>query len=450
MQAVGRAERIGLGGRVARIGARYGRITGQNEVVPGESGRGCVCAGLGPAHDVATQVVGARIGRVHCRASRRAALAVVGQTDEHLCRAGMDGYPFGSVHRRRSARTGGQACVNEHFRLISMAVIAVRQFKPGTLAAGIEAGGVQGTVVEQVTIRCIAAGAHPVATDELVDEFESCVVAHVDRDAAIARQRAGGAFRALAAQCRALDGRGGRIHRVDFDHPAESMGLVRMLQHVKTLIEPVPVHPLAARRRAITPGRSVAGSAQAFVGTKVAMEILFAGQVSAPWRDAHGAVGQGSQYHSAARVGGCLQQRAARRRPGDVHGGARMDAACVARGQHLAPAGGQTFDLNHGDANRVLGLAHLGRGQGGCAVGVKLVLIGVFVIEHQQGPAPVASQREKMHAIVVHAGLQGLILRRVGGIRPESRQRGADAGGVAPTVEHVVFVLRWHDHSIPQ
>jgi hypothetical protein len=81
---------------------------------------------------------------------------------------------------------------------------------------------------------------------------------------------------------------------------------------------------------------------------------------------------------------------------------------------------------------------------------VKLLLIGVFVIEHQQGAAPVAAQRKKMHAIVVHAGLQCLILRRVGGIRPECRQRRADAGWVAPTVNHLVFVLRWHDHRIAQ
>src|SRR5262245_60351178 len=136
--------------------------------------RNSVAAGLAPAHDLAVDVVGARVGTVDAGLPVPAALGVVGERDVDVAVARVDGDPFRPVHLRRAGRVGREARVDERLR-------RRRQGQPASRTVRVEARDVERAAVEQVA-------AFPVPgprADELVDVLEGLVVAHVDGEAAV-------------------------------------------------------------------------------------------------------------------------------------------------------------------------------------------------------------------------------------------------------------------------
>ncbi len=305
-------------------------------------------------------------------------------------------------------------------------------------------------MIEQVPVGRVAAGAHPVAADELVNEFEPRIVTHVDGHTAVCRERAGGAFGAFAAERGALHRRGRGVHRVDLDHPAEAVRFMGVFRQVETLVETVPVHPLAAGQGGVATRGGIGGCDSGLVGPEIAVEVLFAGQVGAPGRDAHRAVGQGAEHLPARGIRRGLQQGVAGRRAADGHRRATVNSPGVARRENLLPAFRLAFDFDHRHAHRMQRLHDLvACGRFG-AVAVELALVGVFVVDHQQRPPTVRSEREEEHAVVVHARLGGLLLGGVRGVRSEGRQVAGDAGRVAPAVQDLELVAGRHPHRILQ
>jgi hypothetical protein len=84
------------------------------------------------------------------------------------------------------------------------------------------------------------------------------------------------------------------------------------------------------------------------------------------------------------------------------------------------------------------------------AVGVQQRLVGVLVVHHEQAALAAGVEREEVHAVVVHAGLHGLVVGAVARVGREGRHAARDAGGRAPGVEHLPFVLGRHHHAVAQ
>src|SRR3546814_11318458 len=88
------------------------------------------------------------------------------------------------------------------------------------------------------------------------------------------------------------------------DHPAETVGLVRLGVHIEALVVLRPGVPALADGVALVVallGMAVEGAGE------VAVKVLLGHQVGAPGRDAAGAVVDGADAPAAARVGGGLQ-----------------------------------------------------------------------------------------------------------------------------------------------
>src|SRR5688572_4816619 len=113
------------------------------------------------------------------------------------------------------------------------------------------------------------------------------------------------------------------------------MGLVRLDVGVEARVGRVPQVAEARGGNAITTLERGLGAGLA----KVAIEVLFACQVSAPGRVAHRAVVQGAEHASPAGVGAGLQARVARGWAAHLDRGLTGDAARVDRGTNDPPAG---------------------------------------------------------------------------------------------------------------
>ena len=106
-----------------------------------------------------------------------------------------------------------------------------------------------------------------------------------------------------ASQRGALDRRAVGSKRVYLDHPPETMLLVRMLGGIKALIAFVPAIASAFRAQTVT----LLIGTRPSTGGEVAIPVLFAGEVGAPWGIAVGAVVEGAQHGGPAR--GCYWMR---------------------------------------------------------------------------------------------------------------------------------------------
>jgi hypothetical protein len=72
------------------------------------------------------------------------------------------------------------------------------------------------------------------------------------------------------------------------------------------------------------------------------------------------------------------------------------------------------------------------------------------VVHHEQAALAVGIEREEVHAVVVHAGLLRLVVGAVAGVGREGRHAAGDAGGCAPGVEQLPFVLGRHHDAVVQ
>ncbi|MNJ21617.1 hypothetical protein D3C77_159720 [compost metagenome] len=198
----------------------HGGVAGDNEQVPVKAHGAVVILGFTPAQDLPVEVFLPWVGAAG-RLAFFAAFGVVGQGAIDLAILGADHDPLRAVHARGLELAGGQAGVDQHLGLAGktiggvQAILAVAQLQPlafatrviGIVVAIVEAGDIQGAVVEQITVGAGVLVIDAVAADELIDELAPFIVAHVDHCSAIAGFAKGGVLVLEATQRGALDRR---------------------------------------------------------------------------------------------------------------------------------------------------------------------------------------------------------------------------------------------------
>ena len=111
--------------------------------------------------------------------------------------------------------------------------------QPENRSVGREFRDMQRACVEQVHVRCAVRGIVAACGDELVDVIEALVVAEVDRDAAVFCDDVIRAFVFEATESGAFFRNGLWVERIDFDDPAETVGLVRLFGKIEAIFEVV-------------------------------------------------------------------------------------------------------------------------------------------------------------------------------------------------------------------
>ena len=181
---------------------------------------------------------------------------------------------------------------------------------------------------------------------------------------------------------------------------------------------------------------------------EVAVEVLLAGQVRAPGRDAAGAIVHGAERGEAGGIGGRSQQGMSREGPAQANGCVGGEAAAVAGRAHHPPAAAVQSHLDHGDAMRGLALGHLGGGPGLHAPGMEEAIVGVLMIDGEEAMGrvvPRRGEREEMEPVVMHARLRLLLRGTPARIRPEA---GAFGDGIAPGIENLRSIARRHHDGV--
>jgi len=82
------------------------------------------------------------------------------------------------------------------------------------------------------------------------------------------------------------------------------------------------------------------------------------------------------------------------------------------------------------------------------AAHMQQAVVGVLVVHGKQATASAITEREKNQAIMVHSHLDGLLLRRVGGVHPEGRHLACNADRLAPGSNHLGGVALGHRQLI--
>ncbi len=300
--------------------------------------------------------------------------------------------------------------------------------------------------------------AHPLVGHELVDVVEPLVVAEIGDRAAVGGQRDGGALVLEPAERGALARGGGLVVRVELDHPAEAVRLVRVLGEVEALVGLVPL-AVAGRDRvhgvdAVPLEGGLVGLRHSVAVHEVLVEVLLAVQRGAPRRQTARAVVERAEHLPAGRVGRGPEQRRAGRRSGEPEGGRRREPPVVAPAlPHRPPLAGvvDPLDLDHGQpvgGHRDLALLD-GGAVGAEHAGEHQFLVGVLVVDHQQRalgtPEPGPLQRDHGHVVVVVAELLRLGGRRLV-VRVEPRRAGHHR--VAPADHHGVVVAVRDDDAV--
>ncbi len=309
-------------------------------------------------------------------------------------------------------------------------------------------------MIEQVAVLRAIGQVHAVAADELVDVLEGLVVAAVDREPPVRRQRGRRAFVAAAAERRALDRRRRGIEGVDLDNPAETVGFVGVPGGVEALLGDLPVgarlrrDPIAHLQRVLRAGVDEA-----------VLEILLAGQIGAPGCPAVGAAGEGAQRLAAGGVSRGAHEVGTGGGAVDGAGCGCRDASRVARRAHHLPAGVVQLDLDDRDPGGGHGLGDLFGGPSRGAVRKQQPVAVVLVIDREQPPRRTAGtigQWIELHAVVMHSCLQRLLGGGIPGIEAERRIARRAAHRIAPgekrlgtvAVRHHQRVVRRDRHSL--
>ena len=436
--AVGRLPGVPL-----RLHRRVFRIAASDEDRPAEFLARVIAAFGRQLDDLAPEIFSARVWPVRVR---RSALAVVGERDIDAMRQRIWLHVFRAVERRRAEQVGGAPRLDQHVGLGGETVRrvetvrAMRQGFPRSRAVILEAGDIERSLVEQVSVRRAVAREF-VFAHELVEIFKLLVVAHVDGEAAILRRDGLAAFMFEAAERRALFGSRGGVERIDFGDPAEAVRLVGFGDDVEPLVKARPSH-------------AVAGNAHALVIVRLGMivertreievHVFLAHEVGAPRGDAARAIVQGSDYGAAFGVGACAKPRVSGGRAGHPDLGVEhRDAAIVEAAGHRLPfAVGPTRDFDDAAAMRrhrhvdllgcrVLDVREAWKHQG---------RIRVFVIDAEKAAIArlgAMGERHEADIVVVVAELPRL---RAGALVHRVEGGGAGEDGVAPTDQNIGVV----------
>ena len=171
----------------------------------------------------------------------------------------------------------------------------MNQWQPVHGAIGIKAGYIENTVAQQVPIGVIGMGNCAVG-DIFVLVVKAVIVAHIDNQLAGRGDRGLAALVAEAAQGSVFHRLGIRFARVDFDHPAKAVGLVRFFVDVEPVIVLTPGIPATGYTVAFLAGGILVGGKIRFalavtcVGPEITVEVLFGHQPGAPGGHAAGTV----------------------------------------------------------------------------------------------------------------------------------------------------------------
>ena len=255
-----------------------------------------------------------------------------------------------------------------------------------------------------------------------------------------------------AAQGGALDRQAAWVVWVDFDDPAEQVGLVGVDRHVKARVGGVPAVAEAARGHAVAVVKLAcfgAGCGQCGARAEVAIPVFFTGQEGAPGGDAVAAVVDRAVSGEAVELlaGGdrtvVTDDVLVRFHQGVASGRARHAALGVGRD---AAAEDRTLDhrplavdaAGFHDRNAVRGLRLAGLADVvavDLTIGEQDFLVRVLIVHAQHaavadGCTAGAREGEEVHAVAVHAEL----LRLLGGgfRRVTSEGRATWHDGVAP------------------
>ena len=315
--------------------------------------------------------------------------------------------------------------------------------------AGLELGDIQRALVQQVGVDPAIVFVELARRDELVNVLVALVIPHVDHRATILGQGDPCAFMLESSQRGSLGGYTAIVVRIDLDHPAKPVGFVRMHIGAEALVMLMPAIAETALGDAIA---ILMTGRRAIFQREVTIPVFLAGQISPPGGVAMGTVVQGSQNFPSRGVGLGLHQRMSRRRPGHPHRAVAGQAPPITGGAHHFPTGTIELDLDHGHAVRRLTLANLLGGPGLHATDMQQAVVGVFMVHHQNAPGGIGlpagqrkGQREEVHAIVMHAGLQFLIAGGVAGIRFVFR---AVRDGIAPGIQDLDGIIGGDAHHV--
>ena len=315
---------------------------------------------------------------------------VVGQREVDQPGVGIDRGPFRAVHRRRAQRLGGQPCLDHHVALIGEPVGrrqragAMHQRQPLAAAPHAEARDVQRAFVQGALAERPQRPFVGLA-DELVDVLVDLVVSHVHDGAAAPGLMHERRLVLGAAERGPLHRRRVGVERVELDHPAEAVGLVRIVGGddkalvVRGPVVAVPADAVGGLERRVLRLVGLLGP----VDAEVAVEVLLAGQVGVPRGVAVRTVVDGAQQRAGGRIGRGLQQPVTGRGPGYGHRRVGRDPPVPGRAHNLPGAAGAACHFDDADTVRVLGLEHhlrrpISFGRHGRRAGVQVALVGVL------------------------------------------------------------------------
>ena len=216
-----------------------------------------VAAGRHHFDDVTELVVGARVGGVDLVGL---AARVVGQDGVDLLALRIDFDVLGPIHLGGAEQVGGAARFDQHVSLTGKAIrgrqrsLAMDKRQPFSTAVGIVLRDIKRAGVEQVAVRGAIGAVDLAVSHELVDVIEAFIVALINDITAVFIENAGRAFVLEAAHRGALLRRRRRIERIDLDHPAETVGLVRFLGDVEAVLKLAPRIAVAGHAIALEAG----------------------------------------------------------------------------------------------------------------------------------------------------------------------------------------------------
>ena len=123
-----------------------------------------------------------------------------------------------------------------------------------------------------------------------------------------------------------------------------------------------------------------------------------------------------------------------------------VDAPVERRALNKLPAVAFALYFNDRHAFAGLGFAHLFGRRRQAAVGVQVAVVGVFVVDRQQGAVGVVGEGEQAHAVVVVAKLH--LLSVGAAIAAEVKGRAVGVQGLAPTDQHRGAVAGWQAEAV--
>ena len=303
----------------------------------------------------------------------------------------------------------------------------MHQRQPAAPAIGVEACHMQNPVVQQFAVGFGTAGRHPVTADKFVDVLKTRVFAGIDHRPPVFGHTDPGPFVRSAAQSRAFDGRAGGVHRVDFDHPAKTVGLVRVLHRIETRVELFPaIEGVLAHAPAPVVG------AESVPATEVDHPVLFARQVGAPGCLAAGAIVQRAQHQAPGWIGNGAHHGVPCCRPAHGKRGVHRESARITRWAHHLPAIAFALDLIHRQPVGVLGFLDLLGRQVGKTTHMQQAIVGVFMVDRDHAAGRAAIQREVLHTVMVHSHLYRLVSGAVGSVKAERRHVARHTYGFTP------------------